>query len=168
MYWKSRGSTGPDQTILQKRLIRDSGFLLTAGPPGGCNSLNSPDEKEQNILWDFLLVGDPNNCPFGWESYSELPNTFDEPKVSSDKDALLSSGHVSLVFRDAEWQQVSLPAHWQLQVGVKDIPIYTNTTYPIQFDPPRARRTGLWKNMDCDVGLGADTKPYNTASRRSD
>ena len=43
---------------------------------------------------------------------------------------------------------MALPSHWQLQGH--DIPIYTNTAYPFAFDPPRARRTGMY------------TKPFNT------
>ena len=43
--------------------------------------------------------------------------------------------------------------HWQLQ-GY-DIPLYTNTSYPFAFDPPRARRNGTWVMTACDLGLGA-------------
>lgn len=87
-----------------------------------------------NLMWKFLLVGSPEESPPGWnnEVYScDLP-------------------------LDA-WNAVALPNHWQLQGH--DIPIYTNTTYPFQFDPPRARRNGLWTNTACDLGLGAVDRP---------
>lgn len=65
--------------------------------------------------WKFLLVGSPESSPQDWESidYEERSN---------------------------DWADIALPHHWQLQ-GF-DLPIYTNTTYPFQFDPPRARRNG--------------------------
>ena len=42
--------------------------------------------------------------------------------------------------------------HWQLQ-GY-DIPIYTNTTYPFEVNPPYVSRNGNWVATDCDKGLG--------------
>lgn len=81
--------------------------------------------------WDFAFIGFPTDEPKGWQIYS------DSIKFSS----------------------MEVPSHWQLK-GY-GIPIYTNTTYPIQMDPPYARRTGKWKNQDCDVGLGAETKGYD-------
>lgn len=88
-----------------------------------------PDES---TLWDFLLVGSPLLCPRDWHT----PNYW-------------------LTVRDHAWQKVSLPNHWQLQ-GF-DVPLYTNTGYPFQFDPPRARRNGKWVNTACDVGCGGTT-----------
>lgn len=84
----------------------------------------------QHTGWTFCLVGDPDKTPEQWNmpGYQELPG---------------------------EWTAVALPAHWQLQ-GF-DIPIYTNTTYPFAFDPPRARRQGKWHVTDCDLGLGASS-----------
>ena len=38
------------------------------------------------------------------------------------------------------YESMVLPCHWQLQ-GY-DIPIYTNTTYPFEFNPPFVRRNG--------------------------
>jgi beta-galactosidase len=88
-----------------------------------------PDEVHK---WDFLLVGCPTECPHGWneEEYEVLRNR-------------------------NSWNTVALPNHWQLQ-GF-DVPIYTNTTYPFAFDPPRARRNGHWVDAACDQGLGAAT-----------
>jgi len=77
--------------------------------------------------WSFSLVGHPLSSPKEWYSVE-----FEESELA--------------------WSEIQMPCHWQLQ-GY-DIPIYTNTTYPFAFDPPRARRVGLWKNTDCDVGIG--------------
>ena len=85
--------------------------------------------------WSFCLVGQPDDEPSGWKT----------------------SGYDTNYNGSAyEWNTVTLPAHWQLQ-GF-DIPIYTNTTYPVEFNPPRARRTGKWLNTACDLGLGATTE----------
>jgi hypothetical protein len=70
-----------------------------------------PDERDP---WRFMLVGEPKDCPTKWT----------EP------------GYYDL---GIDWQDIALPGHWQLQGH--DIPIYTNTSYPFAFDPPRARRT---------------------------
>jgi beta-galactosidase/beta-glucuronidase len=82
--------------------------------------------------WQFQLVGSPNDVPQswneGWDSESE---------------------------RERAWETIALPNHWQLQ-GY-DVPLYTNTTYPFQFDPPRARRNGHWIDAACDKGLNYAT-----------
>lgn len=85
-----------------------------------------PDDSTTS--WDFLLVGDPLSCPLGWEA-ADFP-------ASSE----------------GGWRPMLLPSHWQLQ-GY-DVPLYTNTSYPFRFDPPRARREGTWTNAACDLGLG--------------
>lgn len=64
-------------------------------------------------IWEFSLVGKPSDSPYGWEKKDYKP---------------LSA---------SSWAAVALPAHWQLQ-GY-DVPIYTNTQYPFEFDPPRVR-----------------------------
>ncbi len=51
-----------------------------------------------------------------------------------------------------KWRPTRMPSHWQLE-GY-DVPIYTNTGYPFEFDPPYVRRTGKWTLTDCDTGLG--------------
>ena len=86
--------------------------------------------------WNFMLVGDPTLSPKNWES---------------KKFVVLKS--VSETDKSNRWKSMALPSHWQLQ-GY-DIPIYTNTSYPFAFDPPRARRTGNWTMTACDIGLGA-------------
>ncbi len=53
-----------------------------------------------------------------------------------------------------------MPSHWQLE-GY-DVPIYTNTGYPFEFDPPYVRRTGKWTLTDCDTGLGGTNVPSCT------
>ena len=85
-----------------------------------------PDNTNQ---WKFLLVGSPDQLPPGWETIHYNEKT---------------SGNI--------WNLISLPNHWQLQ-GY-DIPIYTNTTYPFEFNPPFVSRTGKWSSTDCDLGLG--------------
>eukprot|EP01035_Chromulina_nebulosa_P032240 gene32240-43044_t len=149
LYWKLRQPGNQDQEELQEQLLSEAVYLLT-GPPG---------KGTEGVQWDFLLVGDPQSLPDGWEVFNDSFNRdIDVVESSSDRDPLLKSSNSYADIRHAhkEWIKMALPCHWQLQEGVNDIPIYTNTTYPIQFDPPRARRTGLWKNMDCDIGLGAD------------
>lgn len=94
-----------------------------------------PGEPSAPYEWLFLLVGSPEECPDGW--------------MESKLDPLELK---------AKWNRIALPNHWQLQ-GY-GIPLYTNTTYPFQFDPPRARRNGLWTDTACDLGLGAE--PFDT------
>ncbi len=89
-------------------------------------------EPDENNPWRFLLVGQP----------SETPRDFPSPAFND---------------RGTSWSEVALPGHWQLQGH--DIPIYTNTSYPFAFDPPRARRNGEWKLQDCDVGIGCSPEP---------
>lgn len=111
-----------------RKEFSSSTMILLTGEPG------LPDDTNH---WMFLLVGDPSCAPLGWEQIDYQPN-----------------GHVtSCQYR---WTEVQLPHHWQLQ-GF-DIPIYTNTSYPFQFDPPRARRTGRWTVVPCDLGLGGSTE----------
>lgn len=83
-------------------------------------------EPDESEKWKFTLVGSPEVCPPNWEKIS---------------------------FVDSNWFDVSLPNHWQLQSF--DIPLYTNTTYPFQLDPPYTVRNGHWTNTGCDLGLGA-------------
>ena len=85
-------------------------------------------EPEGSHPWQFKLIGSPYDCP---------PDFFKPGQVWSGCD------------------EVRLPAHWQMQ-GY-DVPIYTNTTYPFEFNPPFARRTGEVKVTDCDWGLGSTT-----------
>ena len=149
-----------DQEELQDQLLSEAVYLLT-GPPG---------KGTEGVQWDFLLVGDPQSLPVGWEVFNDSFNRdIDVVESSSDRDPLLKSNNSYVDIRHAhrEWIKMALPCHWQLQEGVNDIPIYTNTTYPIQFDPPRARRTVLCKYMDCDIGLGADQRPYSTPTSLS-
>jgi len=106
--------------------------ILLTGDPG------LPDDTNH---WMFLLVGDPSSAPFGWEQIDYRPDDDDHLQHGSSQ---------------YHWTEVQLPHHWQLQ-GF-DIPIYTNTSYPFQFDPPRARRTGRWTVVPCDLGLGGTTE----------
>ena len=159
LYWKSRQAGVRDQQGQLQQLLSETVHMLT-GPPG---------KGTEGPQWDFLLVGDPNSLPLGWEVFNDSISRGElESEPSSDRVPLLKSNSYADIRQCSnEWMKTTLPCHWQLQEGVNDIPIYTNTTYPIQFDPPRARRTGLWKNMDCDIGLGADQRPYNTPTARS-
>jgi hypothetical protein len=59
-----------------------------------------------------------------------------------------------------KWRPMRMPSHWQLE-GY-DVPIYTNTGYPFEFDPPYVRRTGKWTLTDCDTGLGGTKVPSCT------
>ena len=59
-----------------------------------------------------------------------------------------------------KWRPMRMPSHWQLE-GY-DVPIYTNTGYPFEFDPPYVRRTGKWTLTDCDTGLGGTNVPSCT------
>ena len=98
----------------------------------------SPDDSH---IWKFLLLGSPDQLPTGWETmhYKEQ-----------------SSGNL--------WNSITLPNHWQLQ-GY-DVPIYTNTTYPFEFNPPFVKRSGTWAATDCDLGLGGTpgtSSPLNSA-----
>jgi hypothetical protein len=78
--------------------------------------------------WEFCLVGGPDAVPLDWHVPGYLP---------SGMDATSSS---------AGWVSVSLPGHWQLDpVHPRDVPIYTNTSYPFRFDPPFVNRDGHWK-----------------------
>lgn len=90
-------------------------------------------EPEGSIPWQFRLFGSPGQCP----------REFWRPE--SD-------------WRDS--QEVLLPAHWQLQ-GY-DVPIYTNTMYPFEFNPPFARRTGNVTITDCDAGVVAGLSSETT------
>lgn len=88
-------------------------------------------EPDHSDPWRFKLIGEPSKAPEGWNqpTHNDLGR---------------------------DWSDIALPGHWQLQGH--DIPIYTNTSYPFAFDPPRARRTGDWKLTDCDVGIGSSTE----------
>lgn len=107
--------------------------LLLTGPCG------TPDHE--NSVWLFCLVGDPCRAPLLWNTTTYVPVLFDDVEEERDPTA------------ENVWAPIALPGHWQLHGH--DIPIYTNTTYPFLFDPPRARRTGEWLMTDCDKGLGA-------------
>jgi len=158
LYWKLRQSENKDQEELQEQLFHDAVYMLT-GSPG-----------KATAPWDFLLVEDPYSLPVGWDIFNDtFSRDGDVLESLTDREPLLKKSNSSTDIRhgNKEWIKMSLPCHWQLHEGVHDIPIYTNTTYPIQFDPPRARRTGLWKNMDCDIGLGADQRPYSTSNSLS-
>ena len=120
---------GYDSSDVREQMNNDAQYTSS-----GCIMLltGEPGEPNEAELWDFLLVGSPAECPAGWtaEGYT-----------------CLSEG--------STWCGISLPNHWQLQ-GF-DVPLYTNTVYPFQFDPPRARRNGLWVDTACDLGLNAAT-----------
>ncbi|KAJ1439409.1 glycosyl hydrolases family 2, TIM barrel domain-containing protein [Ochromonadaceae sp. CCMP2298] len=89
-----------------------------------------PEEGGGAGSWRFCLVGSPDHTPESWN----LPLYDDAPQ---------------------DWAPIALPNHWQLQ-GY-DVPLYTNTTYPFPFDPPRVRRNGRWHVTLCDAGLGSTT-----------
>jgi beta-galactosidase len=108
-------------------------FWESGGKPSGiqshCNIYNLTGVvgvPDITQSWKFFLVGSPEAAPHGWEKSSyPLAET---------------------------WKDMALPSHWQCQ-GY-DVPIYTNTAYPFRFDPPRARRDGMWMQTDCDGFLG--------------
>jgi hypothetical protein len=108
---------------------------LESSLPGVQMLTGLPGKPSENSAgWKFLLVGSPDESPKGWNGKS---------------------------FQDhANWETVSLPNHWQLQ-GY-DAPLYTNTSYPFQFDPPRARRNGFWVDTACDLGLNIEPRPPPT------
>ena len=110
---------------------RSKSISMDAFPSTVLLLTGNPGEPGGDQEWLFTLIGCPEDCPPNWmnEHYDEI--------------ALQRS-----------WSRVALPSHWQLQ-GF-DVPLYTNTTYPFQFDPPRARRNGLWSDTACDLGLGAE------------
>mmetsp|Transcript_35185 Transcript_35185/g.35827 ORF Transcript_35185/g.35827 Transcript_35185/m.35827 type:complete len:1262 (+) Transcript_35185:57-3842(+) len=85
--------------------------------------------------WDFKLVGSPEQSPPEWNSRD---------------------------FESKNWDQIKLPAHWQLQ-GY-DIPIYTNTSYPFRFDPPRVARDGTWSAAFCDIYSGGTKVNHGSLS----
>ena len=94
-------------------------FWRTGGGPQSIEdvvnifSLTSATHHHPNeTKWRFSLVGSPQLVPKDW---------------------FIHDGELV-------YHPIDLPNHWQL-AGF-DIPIYTNTTYPFAFDPPRARRTG--------------------------
>jgi hypothetical protein len=129
-YWQERAKLNAYVNLAEPKLPTntDTSNLI---PLTGAAGAPIPNDKQN--LWKFLLVGDPESYPDGWELH--------DFKTNNNK-----------------WSSISLPNHWQLQ-GF-DIPIYTNTSYPFQFDPPRARRNGLWVNQACDLGLGATADTY--------
>lgn len=92
-------------------------------------------EAEDSHPWDFLLMGSPQSCPPDFHA-------------------------VGAVWADA--QPMLLPCHWQLQ-GF-DVPMYTNTGYPFEFNPPFVRRTGNVRITDCDAGCGGSTETTNPMS----
>eukprot|EP01038_Epipyxis_sp_PR26KG_P004787 gene4787-6714_t len=122
-----------------------------------CRTHSKNDENEENKyfltgkcgkpdplkMWKFMLVGDPSRAPLGWES---------EDYIMLEKDHNLAN-------TEQIWHDVSLPNHWQLQ-GY-DVPLYTNTSYPFQFNPPYVARNGDWIITDCDNGLGYNQVPTN-------
>lgn len=131
-YWDKGGGPEGDS------LLRNTYYLTgrAGNPKVPCITAAS---KEVTIKdsWYFTLVGSPDDCPPNWE----------QPEYSTSTTTKSSASDHGI-----KWNPIDLPGHWQLQ-GY-DIPIYTNTTYPFEFDPPRARRTGLWSPTDCDTGLG--------------
>jgi hypothetical protein len=62
--------------------------------------------------WLFLLIGDPSQVPKDWNNRGYV----------ADNDI---------------WHSIHVPSHWQLCKQQFDVPIYTNTTYPFEFNPPR-------------------------------
>eukprot|EP01041_Mallomonas_annulata_P010826 gene10826-22579_t len=85
-------------------------------------------DSSNSPSWKFTLIGSPIDSPKSWQKKQ---------------------------FDDSSWNNVKLPAHWQLQ-GY-DIPIYTNTSYPFRFDPPNVQRDGQWTVTLCDGGIGGTT-----------
>jgi hypothetical protein len=75
--------------------------------------------------WNFSMFPSPTSLPPNWEKKN---------------------------FKGIDSSTVFLPGHWQFQ-GF-DVPIYTNTSYPFQFNPPYVERNGTWKATECDVNLG--------------
>jgi acyl-CoA-binding protein len=128
---ENSGSEDVDRSSLTPNIYMLSGL---AGQP------------DASAPWRFTLIGSPSDAPMGWEhtQYDEETSIW---KTTGDK-----GDDVSEKSDSPTWVDMSVPSHWQLQGH--DIPIYTNTSYPFQFDPPRARRTGKWRVADCDAGIG--------------
>jgi beta-galactosidase len=93
------------------------------------NSIYS-GEAESSDDWEFLLLGCPEDVPGDWTQLT---------------------GNV----KGKPWVPIQVPGHWQL-LG-HDIPIYTNTMYPIELNPPFARRTGHWSVTDGDAALAGSS-----------
>ena len=99
-----------------------------------CEIESVTSNNKLNKIWKFSLIQSPEEVSSNWIEFN-----YNEVKY---------------------WSNITLPGHWQCQ-GY-DLPIYTNTSYPFQFDPPRVRRNGTWKATDCDIFLGGtntDTHP---------
>ncbi|KAI9009074.1 glycosyl hydrolases family 2, TIM barrel domain-containing protein [Hyaloraphidium curvatum] len=107
-------------------------LLLLTGEPG-----------EPAPGWDFLLVGDPADAPQGW-----IEPGFDARTATVVYEGLQPEGFAPIL----------VPSHWQLPSSglpavQRDIPIYTNTSYPFDLDPPRAARTGKFVTQPNDRGI---------------
>lgn len=84
-----------------------------------------PGQPDTISPWKFSIVGSPDCVPTNW---------------------------LTVGTNNSSWTNLQLPCHWQLN-GF-DAPIYTNTSYPFRFDPPRVQRDGTWQVALCDAALG--------------
>lgn len=110
-YWRLRNNLiSMDETTSEYELLRSNAEQLL----NECRIMltNPPGGGANNNDWEFALVGFPTDEPAGWQTYSDSNN-------------------------NNKWVPMEVPSHWQLK-GF-DIPIYTNTSYPFQMDPPYAR-----------------------------
>ncbi|KAI9019654.1 glycosyl hydrolases family 2, TIM barrel domain-containing protein [Hyaloraphidium curvatum] len=93
--------------------------------------------------WKFLLVGDLKDAPKGWNAPG-----FDEAAAKVQAEGLPPDSFAPIM----------LPSHWQLPTSglpaaTRDIPIYTNTTYACEKNPPVAARTGKFTFEANDRGV---------------
>jgi beta-galactosidase len=134
------GFQSPEAAIKHWTTASDKSSTRLSNPNIVYLSTSIYHEPDQNSRWKFMLVGSPDNVPSGW--FEHKPDTADDA--------------VTII-----WSTIQVPGHWQLQ-GY-DIPIYTNTMYPFELNPPYARRTGKWTVTDCDAGLhGSSVSETNT------
>lgn len=122
-----------------------SNVMMLTGEPG---------EPSMQGNWEFLLVGDPKLAPTNWISFGESAK---DNKTTMNGNSTNGNGHIEATSPEP-WLPIALPSHWQLAssglpAATRDIPIYTNTSYPFPMTPPIARRSGKWLCTDCDRGV---------------
>ena len=136
-YWNAKSRAGQRH----EGQGEDQGDKRRGQPPSDSVVFLSDDvtrsQDAATCAWEFCLVGSPHSVPLDWHApgYS-----------SSGTDASSSSTAATATPDSAGWVGVRLPCHWQLDpVHPRDVPIYTNTSYPFRFDPPFVNRDGHWK-----------------------
>ena len=115
----------------------------------GSSSGSSSSDSGSDSIWDFCLVGCPEDIPVGWYK-SGSSGSGSGKSDSNDRDidtpTTTTTAETSSITISSQqhpptplqYIPIPVPSHWQL-LGF-DIPQYTNTGYPFRFNPPYVRR----------------------------